>query len=126
MIRPGKMIWEVLRSLGLRPATVLYPSVKVTMPGKFRGRVVVDSDKCIGCKMCVRDCPSDAIVITKVGDKQFEAVIDMSKCIACAQCVDSCPKKALEPTKEVELAQLDKNKLRVVYSYQDVQDKPKE
>jgi formate hydrogenlyase subunit 6/NADH:ubiquinone oxidoreductase subunit I len=29
--------------------------------------------------------------------------------------VDSCPKKALEATKEVELAQLDARKLKVVF-----------
>ncbi|MHB9020155.1 MAG: 4Fe-4S dicluster domain-containing protein, partial [Minisyncoccota bacterium] len=68
---------------------------------------------CIGCKICMKDCPSNAITINKVGDKQFEAVIDLDKCVYCAQCVDSCPKKALESTKEFELAQLDKNKLKV-------------
>ena len=115
MIRPGRMIKEVLRSVLKRPATVLYPFVKVEMPKRFRGKLAFYADKCIGCKLCMRDCPTNAIVIRKVGEKQFEADIDCAQCIYCAQCVDSCPKKALEATGEYELAQLNRQKLQVVY-----------
>jgi formate hydrogenlyase subunit 6/NADH:ubiquinone oxidoreductase subunit I len=74
----------------------------------------------------MRDCPTNAITINKLADGKFEAVFDLTKCIYCAQCVDTCPKKALESTKEVELAQLDKNKLTVVFSCNEAQGKPKE
>jgi formate hydrogenlyase subunit 6/NADH:ubiquinone oxidoreductase subunit I len=105
------MLQETLRSVMRKPATVLYPFVKITMPDKFRGRLRFTPEKCIGCKLCMRDCPSNAIQIRKVADKQFEAEIDCAQCIYCAQCVDSCPKKALEATGEFELAQLDRRKL---------------
>ncbi|MBP7836118.1 MAG: 4Fe-4S binding protein [Candidatus Omnitrophica bacterium] len=125
-MRPAKMLREVLGSIFKKPATNLYPAQKLEMPDKFRGKIKFYPERCIGCKMCMRDCPTNAITINKIGENKFEALFDLSKCIYCAQCVDSCPKKALETTKEVELAQLDKNNLRVVYSYKDVQDKPKE
>ena len=112
MRRPGRMIREVLRSVLRKPATEKYPARPAPMPGKFRGKLKFDASKCIGCKMCMRDCPSGAITIRKVGDKQFEADIDLGKCIYCAQCVDSCMKKALEITGEYELAQLDREKLK--------------
>jgi len=115
-MRPGKMIREVLRSIFKKPATNLYPAQKLVMPEKFRGKLKFDPAKCIGCKMCMRDCPTGAITINKVGEKKFEAVIDLGKCIYCAQCVDSCLKKALEATREVELAQQDIKKLKVTYS----------
>ena len=115
MKKPGKMVREVLRSILKRPATTRYPFVKLTMPPKFRGKLKFIAENCIGCKLCVRDCPSAAINIRKVGDKQFEADIDISKCIYCAHCVDSCPKKALEATEEFELAQLSKDTLRLTY-----------
>ena len=85
------------------------------MPDKFRGKIMFHPERCIGCQMCVRDCPSGAIEIKKVGDKKFECHIDLGKCIYCAQCVDSCMKKALEATKEFELAVLDREKLKVIY-----------
>lgn len=45
---------------------------------------------CIGCKMCEKKCPSEAI---KVID--FHAVIDYNKCISCGECVKVCPVKAI-------------------------------
>ena len=115
MKRPGRMIREVLRSIGRKPATIRYPAVKVTMPARFRGRLKFDSSKCIGCRLCMRDCPAEAITIRKVGEKRFEAEIDISRCIMCAQCVDSCPKKALESTGEFELAQVKRDQLKLIF-----------
>jgi formate hydrogenlyase subunit 6/NADH:ubiquinone oxidoreductase subunit I len=109
------MIKEVVCASCKKPATVLYPAEKLDMPANFRGKLNFIQDKCIGCKLCMRDCPSGAIVITKVGEKRFQAVIDFSKCVYCAQCVEVCPKKALETTLDVELAQLDIQKLKVTF-----------
>ncbi|MDD3905038.1 MAG: 4Fe-4S binding protein [Candidatus Omnitrophica bacterium] len=115
MIRPGKMLRQVLKSIFKKPATTKYPFVKATMPDRFRGKLKFYPERCIGCKMCMRDCPAGAIEIVKVGDKAFECYIDLGKCIYCAQCVDSCMKKALESTKEFELAALDREKLKIKY-----------
>ncbi len=118
MIKPGKMISEVVAAFFEKPSTVQYPFVKPAVPDKFRGRIVFVPEKCVGCKACVRDCPAKAIEINKVADKAFDAVIYSDRCIFCAQCVDSCPKDALIATPEFELAQIDRKKLTTVYHAQ--------
>lgn len=124
MKRPGRMSHQVMHSVGKKAATVMYPAVKIEMPENFRGKITFEAEKCIGCKMCMRDCPSNAIEIVKVGEKRFECRIDCSKCIYCAQCVDSCPKDALHATREFELAGLEKGSMKVVYHAP--AEKPKE
>jgi formate hydrogenlyase subunit 6/NADH:ubiquinone oxidoreductase subunit I len=113
MKRPGMMIREVLSSFLKKTATITYPAMKVEMPDRFRGRIIFHNQRCIGCKLCVRDCPSEAITINKIGEKQFEAIIDLDRCVYCAQCVDSCNKDALESSKDYELASLVKTMLKV-------------
>jgi len=96
------------------------------MPARFRGKVVADASKCIGCKLCMRDCPSNAIHITKVGEKRFEIQIDLDKCIYCGQCADSCNKEVLTVTPEYELAQLDRKKFKTVYQHAGSPENPPE
>ena len=49
---------------------------------------VVDADKCIGCRLCVKPCPTDAIRMV-----EGIAIIDMNKCIACGICIEGDGKK---------------------------------
>ena len=109
----GKMIKETLLSLFKKPATLRYPAEKGKSPERLRGKLVFYPEKCIGCMLCMKDCPSNAITISKIGEKQYEAVLDLGKCVYCGQCVDSCVKKALAITNDFELAQIDKGKLKV-------------
>jgi len=114
---PGKMVSELFKHVMKAPATTEYPFKKIDVPKRFRGQIVFTSENCIGCNICVRDCPADAIVISKAAgeEKIFGAAFELDKCIYCAQCVLSCPKKALEISPDFELAQLSRANLKVVF-----------
>ncbi len=111
----GAMLESVLGSLFRKPATIRYPFEKFVMPKDFRGQPKFHSEKCTGCRLCIRDCPAQAITITKVGEKRFEASIDLGKCVYCAQCAETCPRKVIEISTDFELAQLERGKLKVVF-----------
>ncbi|HAJ99116.1 MAG TPA: NADH-quinone oxidoreductase subunit F [Bacteroidales bacterium] len=51
----------------------------------------IDPNKCIGCTVCFKKCPSDAIVGTI---KQPHHIID-ERCIGCSVCYDSCKFNAI-------------------------------
>lgn len=124
-MHPGKIILQALRTAFRKTATLNYPAERTGMPQGFRGKIAYFNDKCIGCLMCVRDCPSGAIQIRKVGEKQFEADVDLSKCIYCGQCADSCPKKAISITSEFELAALDPKTLKITFRAKPQEEPPK-
>ncbi|NQT30953.1 MAG: NADH-quinone oxidoreductase subunit NuoF [Deltaproteobacteria bacterium] len=46
-------------------------------------------DKCQGCGICLRKCPSEAIL----GDKRLVHIVDQDKCSKCGTCLDVCPAK---------------------------------
>lgn len=48
----------------------------------------VDVEKCTGCKLCERICPSGAITMV-----EKEAVIDDNRCIDCQRCIDRCERE---------------------------------
>lgn len=50
------------------------------------GKIAVNDKRCVGCRMCAKQCGSDAISFGP--DKKM--VIDYEKCVGCGRCIGAC------------------------------------
>jgi len=67
-----------------RPALPLNPVNGVEGP---RAVAVIDEAWCIGCTLCIKVCPTDAIV----GSNKFMHTVIEPYCTGCELCIPACP-----------------------------------
>ncbi len=98
----GTMLTDVFNAFISKPITQKYPVQRTPVPVKLRGKLFWDHQRCSGCGLCVKDCPSDAIEVITIDrtNKRFVMVYHLDKCTYCAQCVVNCRFKCLEMSAE--------------------------
>lgn len=112
MIRIGTMLTDVLESSLAKSATQLYPVEKIAPPARYRGELFFDPTACTGCKLCVKDCPSNAIDLTILdrAAKRYVMEYHKDRCVYCGQCVINCKFQCLSMSSEDwEHAVMEKN-----------------
>ena len=98
--------------------TVQYPEEKLPMSDRFRGgQLLVEKDKCIGCKLCSIACQNQAITLDVSVDenkkRHLEKYVHHSgRCMYCNLCVEACAMHCLT---------LDKNYENAVYHKKDTE-----
>ena len=55
----------------------------------YTDKLKIDTEKCIGCGLCVRQCPMKNLYM------QGSVVKSQDKCTMCYRCINQCPKQAM-------------------------------
>lgn len=77
----------------------------IPVPPDFRGKLTYHKDKCTGCRLCTKICPTKAIEFIP---EEKKVKVFISRCCFCAQCTEICPVGALAMTDEFLLSNYDK------------------
>ena len=93
---------KFLENVGKGKAKLIPP---IETPEGFRGKIQYDKEKCTGCKLCIKVCPSGAI---EYKEKEKKIKIYLARCTFCSQCNDVCPVNCLSMSNEFLLADADK------------------
>lgn len=119
---------------GLRTGvlTTRYPAVHESVEENFRGRPVLDMNRCIaaeGCTACVQVCLPDALHVEESVEKMngsssqsTQLTLDYARCIMCGLCVTACPADALQMTGDYELAVHGREDLKIITVFSSIND----
>ncbi|MDR0991420.1 MAG: EFR1 family ferrodoxin [Ruminococcus sp.] len=69
------------------------------MIDNYAENLKIDSEKCIGCEICVKCCPMKNI------ETKDEKAFAKNRCTRCYRCINKCPKQAITLTGKAVVAQ---------------------
>lgn len=86
-------------------STVNYGSFYFTVPVRaakiqwvMACKIIIDTERCKGCGLCVEVCNRNCITISATSNKNgyFPAVANDAECTGCANCAVICPEAIIE------------------------------
>lgn len=79
--------------MGSKPSLTLPHSQENNM-SKFKGTIVVDTERCKGCNLCAIACPQDLIQLSHMVNRcgyNYATQINSQQCNGCSSCGIICP-----------------------------------
>lgn len=101
--------------------TEQYPEERPNLYPRFRGRLMLNPEKCIVCGMCVKSCPNGVLSFTEARIKDSKKkvitsyIIDHQYCMFCNLCVEACPTRGLYFSHDFEWAAFRREDIKTVY-----------
>ena len=104
-VRANFMVTNACQACLARPCMINCPKDAITILDEKRAHI--DSNKCINCGLCLKNCPYHAIIYIPVPceescpvgainkNEHGKEVIDYHKCIFCGNCMRECPFSAM-------------------------------
>jgi len=78
------------------PSTDPFPLGETFTPARFRGKVKINPELCMGCGICKHVCTAGAINIKQRADQSgYDITVWHNSCCLCANCRTYCPVKAI-------------------------------
>jgi 2-oxoglutarate ferredoxin oxidoreductase subunit delta len=70
------------------------------------GKIIINTERCKGCGLCIAVCPKISIIISKKSNKSgyFPAEASNADCTGCALCAIICPEAVIEVFREEDVA----------------------
>jgi len=65
----------------------------------MKGKVVINSEKCKGCRLCIEVCPKKVLVSSSKNNHlgvYVVEIVEKEECIGCSRCAMICPDVAIE------------------------------
>ncbi len=88
----GYCLYNCNRCTRLCPTGALVPLTREEKHAYVIGKARIEPDNCIGCGMCARRCPREAITMTTLHDNRRIATLSSPEsCIGCGACEYICP-----------------------------------
>jgi NADH-quinone oxidoreductase subunit I len=113
-----KTIWLTFLHIFRKRVTVQYPDAKISLPARWRGRIILSRDpdgeeRCVACYLCAVACPVGCIALQAAEDEYGRRYpeffrINFSRCIYCGFCEDACPTEAIVLGDQYELSFTDR------------------
>lgn len=96
-----KFLKVLARNLLQGPSTDPFPFKEAPTPQRFRGRVTMDPQKCVGCAICRHVCAGRAIHIQPHEEGAgYDFAIWHNSCALCGMCRHFCPTQAITMTND--------------------------